>query len=334
MSVKISIIIKALNEERNIARAIESAVVVVAALEGRGEVILADSLSTDRTIEVARTYPVRIVQLVDPADRSCGVGAEIGYRVARGEYLYILDADMTLDAEFVAAAVAALDADSTIAGAGGLIEEMNVVNAEFRGRVGKSTAHLQPGEVDRLNGGGLFRKSAVDKLGYLTNRNLHAFEEYELAVRLRADGWRLVRLNQVAVKHYGHTDASFTLLWRRWHARYAWGGGELLRETWGTGHFGAVLRGIRLYRQGAVVAAWWLALFATGGFALFYSSAGWLVLAMLGAPFVAAAIRRKSIADGAYVVAFQNLYAAGIIAGLTAAKRGDPRTAPGLQILK
>lgn len=334
MSVRISIIIKALNEERNIAHTLESALAVVDAVGGSAEVILADSLSTDRTVEIAKTYPIRIVQLLDTADRCCGVGAEIGYRIARGEYLYILDADMALDPEFVVAAVAALDADSTIAGVGGLIEEMNIVNAEFRGRVGKSTAHLQPGEVDRLNGGGLFRKSAVDKLGYLTNRNLHAFEEYELAVRLRANGWRLVRLNQVAVKHYGHTDASFALLWRRWRARYAWGAGELLREAWGSHYFGTVLRSIQLYRQGAMVAAWWMAALISGGLALLYPGVWWLVGALLTTPFVAAAVRRKSIADGVYVVAFQNLYTAGIIAGFFAAKRGDPRVAPVLRELK
>ena len=36
---------------------------------GRGEVVLADSCSRDRTVAVAAAYPVRIVQLMDPRDR-------------------------------------------------------------------------------------------------------------------------------------------------------------------------------------------------------------------------------------------------------------------------
>ena len=44
----VSIIIKALNEERYIATAIESALIALAGLDG--EVILADSGSSDRTI--------------------------------------------------------------------------------------------------------------------------------------------------------------------------------------------------------------------------------------------------------------------------------------------
>ena len=44
----VSVIIKALNEEKHIARAIESALRAVSTVGG--EVILADSASTDRTV--------------------------------------------------------------------------------------------------------------------------------------------------------------------------------------------------------------------------------------------------------------------------------------------
>ena len=48
---RVSVIIKAFNEERNICAAIESSLAAVA--EVGGEVILADSSSTDRTVELA-----------------------------------------------------------------------------------------------------------------------------------------------------------------------------------------------------------------------------------------------------------------------------------------
>ena len=47
----VSVIIKAFNEEKNIVAAIESSLAAVA--EMGGEVILADSHSTDRTVELA-----------------------------------------------------------------------------------------------------------------------------------------------------------------------------------------------------------------------------------------------------------------------------------------
>lgn len=332
--MKISVVIKSLNEEENIARVIESALETIERVGG-GEVIIADSLSSDSTIDLASAYPVRIVQIVQETDRCCGIGAEIGYRIAHGEYLYLVDADMVLDSDFLIAATSLLDNDKTVAGVGGFVEEMNIVNAEFRGRVGGNVAHLRPGDVDRLNGGGLFRKSAIDQLGYLTNRNLHAFEELELAVRLRAHGWRLIRLGMTAAKHFGHTDASFTLLYKRWHTQYAWGGGELLRETWKTPYIGTVLHSIRIYRQGIVIILWWLSILAALFLVINNTSNWWpIFLGILLAPFLAAVVRRRSLMDGIYVVAFQNVYTAGLFAGFFATPRGDPTGEITVRILK
>ncbi len=88
----VSVIIKALNEEANIARAIESALTAVETIGG--EVILADSRSTDKTVEIALRYPVRIVRLVDSNERSC-VLLQLGFQEAR-EFVYVLDGDMRL----------------------------------------------------------------------------------------------------------------------------------------------------------------------------------------------------------------------------------------------
>ncbi len=59
----VSIVIKALNEERHIAAAIESAIAALEGMRGDGEIILADSASTDRTVEIAANYPIKIVSL-------------------------------------------------------------------------------------------------------------------------------------------------------------------------------------------------------------------------------------------------------------------------------
>ena len=77
----VSIVIKALNEERHVAAAIESA---LAALDGiDGEVILADSCSTDRTVAIAGRYPIKIVSLLRIEDRSCGAGVSSATSTAR-----------------------------------------------------------------------------------------------------------------------------------------------------------------------------------------------------------------------------------------------------------
>jgi glycosyltransferase involved in cell wall biosynthesis len=100
----VSVIIKALNEERNIASAIESALAAVAGLDG--EVILADAASTDRTIEIARQYPIKIVQLSNIKDRSCGAGGQLGFQYSRGRFVCFIDGDMQLHQGFLPAAEA------------------------------------------------------------------------------------------------------------------------------------------------------------------------------------------------------------------------------------
>src|SRR5580704_7273961 len=82
---RVSIIIKALNEERNIAAAIESAIAALAGLDG--EVILADSLSTDQTVAIARRYPITIATLKSIEARSCGAGAQLGFQHSKGEFI-------------------------------------------------------------------------------------------------------------------------------------------------------------------------------------------------------------------------------------------------------
>jgi glycosyltransferase involved in cell wall biosynthesis len=99
----VSIIIKALNEERHIAATIESALAALAGIDG--EVILADAASTDRTVEIAERYPIQIVRLGRIEDRSCGAGAQLGYQYSRGEYLCLIDGDMRLHRGFIQAAV-------------------------------------------------------------------------------------------------------------------------------------------------------------------------------------------------------------------------------------
>lgn len=109
--------IKALNEEEHIAAAIASALAAVARVGG--DVVLADSGSTDRTLEIARTFPIRIVQLANLDERCCGAGAQLAFQHATGEFFYLLDGDMELDPAFIDAGIAFLRDHPGHAGVGG-----------------------------------------------------------------------------------------------------------------------------------------------------------------------------------------------------------------------
>lgn len=317
---ELSVVVKALNEERNIERTLRY---VLAAIEGRdAEVILADSLSSDRTVEIARGLPVRIVQLAHAADRGCGVGAQLGYQFSHGRYVLIMDGDMDLQKDFVDAALIRLEQDPSVAGVGGSIVDVNLGNIEYRARRARAPRDGMAGAVDRLNGGGLFRREAIEAIGYLTNRNLHACEELEQALRLCSGGWRLERLPIVAAHHHGHTTATWALMVRRWKSRYVCGAGELLRAAVGRPYFWVA---VRTQRHLFVVVGWWGSLLLLMAAALAGAwPALWVAcIALVLLPVALMSWRRRSFSVGLYSVAARCLDTLGLLRGLMQAQK-DP----------
>jgi glycosyltransferase involved in cell wall biosynthesis len=302
----VSIIIKALNEERHIAAAIESA---LGALAGHdGEVILADSASTDRTIAIAERYPIKIVRLNDPEDRCCGAGAQLGFQYSSGKFLYLMDGDMLLDAGFLSAGIRFLQQHPAVAGVGGAIVHRDVVNLEYEQRVKRRDPDCRPGAVTRLNGSGLYRRSAIDDIGYLTDRNLHACEELDLAARLIARGWALARIDCHAIDHFSRAGNARRLLLRRIMTRHAFGPGELARASLFGPHFGFVIRNERNILLSGLVAAWWsciavVALLAGG------MPAALVIAALVLFPFAVMSWRWRSPRNGVYSVAVWNALA-------------------------
>lgn len=321
----VSIVIKALNEERHIAAAIESAMAALEAVRGQivGEIILADSASTDRTVEIAVEYPIKIVTLLRPADRSCGTGVQLAYQYSTGDFICLIDGDMVLHAGFLPAALDFLAANPQHAGVGGLIVERQTGNIEYIKRARDPRSDLLPGEVTRLDCGGVYRRAAIETVGYLGDRNLHGSEEFELGARLRARGWKLARIAVEAIDHHGHSGNGYALLRRRWTSRFAFSTGEILRATFGTRAFPLVLQKLRweLFLF-AAVHAWWLCLIAAAFLAGFPEAVA-AVTAVALVPFVTMALRCRSLDIGLYSVSAWNVYAAGLWPGLLH-RRTDP----------
>jgi len=313
---RVSVVIKALNEEANIAAAIETC--LVALRDVGGEVILADSCSTDGTVREASRYPVRIVQLARQADRSCGAGPQLGYQHSQGEYVYIMDGDMKMVPGFLEQALTFLAQHPEIAGVGGRVVELNQESLEYRERgerERRAESQRAPGQVDRLDGGGLYRRRAIEEAGYFSDRNLHSYEEFDLAVRLRALGWKLWRLPADAVTHYGHETPPYQLLMRRWRSRYACGLGELARGALGQPQMKLVLRGVRELRLYASVLAWWLVLLAVPFWPLSALDRVAMLLLLAVAPFTVMAWRKRSFTRALYSVTSWCVQAAGLVRG-------------------
>jgi glycosyltransferase involved in cell wall biosynthesis len=306
----LSVVIKAYNEEANIARCLSS---VVSAVDlTTTEIILADSLSADRTVAVAESFPVRIIQLARAADRSCGAAAQAGFQIARGQYLLLLDGDMALEPAFLPAALDRFAKNPALAGIGGHVIEMSQ-SLEYQQRNVRPDPDMLPGTVSQLSGGGLYRMEALRTVGYLANRNLHSCEEFELAIRLASKGWKLERIDVPYVRHWGHETPPYRLLASRWKNGYFRGPGEVIRGLLGTPLFPDAIQKARLFLS---VVAWWICLAAVATIVAWGVRGSGVVLAILALlPLTALLLRKRSLSVAFYSFALWNVHAAALITG-------------------
>ena len=237
----VSIIVKALNEERRIRHCLEAAIDEASQVDG--EVILVDSLSTDRTVELASQYHrVQIVQFLDARDVNCGAAVQLGYQRSKGDYIYVLDADMVLQSGFIQHALQILSKDSKLAGVGGKIIDTRVRTLADRRRVAHAESLTSDRFVGELGGGGLYKREAIEAVSYLSNRYLRAYEEADLGARLHSKGWKLLRTSRPAVVHEGHLESNWQMLVRLWRNGRAAATGAFMRSSLSEPWFHLVVR--------------------------------------------------------------------------------------------
>lgn len=315
----VSVILKTLNEEARVGAAIES---VLTAFEGiGGEVIVADGGSRDRTLAIAARYPVRVVQL-EPAIRpSCGIGPQLGFQYSREPFICLMDGDMLLDPDFLPEALAYLDSNPRVAGVTGHVEEMNDTSLEYIRRGRRVSPERRTGAIDRMNGGGLYRRNAVEQAGYLSDRNLHGYEEFDLGLRLRARGWSLHRLDRRFVRHFGHAINAYSLLLRRWKSGYLRGIGELLRAALGKPQWRRLIEDLPELKLWAGVYLWLIAMIVLP-FALPSPAMGLALDAILTAGIVGAmSLRQRSLSLGLYAVVAWVFHAAALPLGFLQSRK-------------
>ena len=315
----VSVIIKTLNEEAKIAATIESALAALGPVGG--EVIVADSGSRDRTVEIALGYGVVVAQIAPPALPSCGIGPQLGYQHSRHPFLCLIDGDMILDPQFLPRALAFLADNPKAAGVTGHVEEMAVANLEFSRRAGRDAPEKRVGPLDRMNGGGLYRRAAIEDVGYFSDRNLHGYEEFDLGARLRAAGWTLHRLDRRFVGHYGHTENSYRLLLRRWRSKYLFGIGELLRASLGRPYFFSLFGELPELKLWVGIYLWWA---SSLGLLLLLPDkalAAALVVGLAAAAVLAMAVKKRSLRMGLYTVVAWFFHAAALPVGFLRRRR-------------
>jgi glycosyltransferase involved in cell wall biosynthesis len=189
---ELSVVIIARNEEQNIGQCIAS-VLRETALR-RSEILFVDSASTDRTVDIAREYPIAIARLA-PERLSPSAGRWQGTRLVHGEYLFFVDGDMMVMDGWVSKAMEALE-DPRLAAVAGRLFWVLPGEPLTLGR----RDDLPLGRVPGLGGAAVYRRRALEECGGF-NPYLRGEEERELAFRLSLRGYFVERVDVPMAYH-------------------------------------------------------------------------------------------------------------------------------------
>jgi glycosyltransferase involved in cell wall biosynthesis len=311
----ISFIVKTYNEEAKIAACLESILAAAHEVPNPCEIIVADSVSADRTVEIAKRYAVSVVQFANPKERGCGAGVQLGFQHSRGEWVFIIDGDMTLAPGFLAQALAHLTAHPQLAGVSGVLVDTAVRNTFDHYRVVNEVGRQARAEKS-LGGGGVYRRSAIARCGgYAANQNLKGWEESELGMRLLSTGYGLERLGVAAIHHTGHNQSTWRVLHSLWRSRRAMSSGVLIKQAWP--HAWRWVP-VRMMAAPLCLTLWW-GLFGIS-LAWGLGSGQWLMaqglFAALALGFTAFALRKKSLRHAFMSFGLWHFHAASILLGL------------------
>jgi glycosyltransferase involved in cell wall biosynthesis len=236
--VELSIVLISKNQEWNIARLIES---VLTHTNGfRTEVILVDSASADRTVDIARSYPITILRLSADQRLTPSAGRYIGSKYAKGALLLFLDGDMELAQSWVQSAGEVLQANSKAAAVTGHVLDVS----PSRHEMGVSAERIYTGtvtEASRTGGAVMIRRSVMQQVGSF-NPYLFSEEEPELCLRIRHAGYRILHIDRPIAWHHSPPSEALTTLLGRWRRRLYLGTGQVLRYHFGTPLFWPYLR--------------------------------------------------------------------------------------------
>lgn len=181
------------------------------------QIVYVDSGSTDGSVELARRMGAEVVELDTSRPFAAGRARNEGFRCLRAkfpraEYVQFVDGDCQVVEDWRDAALGALAARPDVAVVAGRRRE-RYPEASIYNTLCDVEWDTPIGEAMACGGDSLMRVAAFETVGGFDD-NLIAGEEPELCARLRARGFRILRIDAEMTLH----DASmfrFSQWWRR-----------------------------------------------------------------------------------------------------------------------
>ncbi len=193
--VDLSIIVITKNEERDIVKCLDQLCKINFLSK---EIILVDSNSSDKTRELARKYPIKIINMVKSNVYSAPAGRNIGLDNAKGKFILFIDGDQVLNIPWLRKYIKFLEREDYDAVFGQYVhinagEDFNgfqKLAKEVRGyrKVGLVGTFLIKDSID-------LRKEKFDPF-------MKGEEEKDLAYRLDSKGKKILCSDEIMAAHF------------------------------------------------------------------------------------------------------------------------------------
>ena len=220
---KISIIIPCRNEEKYIAKCLDSIISQDYPKENL-EVLVVDGMSEDNTREIVKKYAEKslFIKLLDNPKKFTNFAFNIGVKAAKGEIVMIMGAHAGYEKDYVSKCVKYLkeyNADNV----GGIMKTMAKEETIVAKAIALSMSHFfgtggvrfrtgskEVMEVDTVFGG-CYKREVFNKIG-LFNEKLHRSQDMEFNIRLKRAGGKIILAPDIVNYYYPKSNFKDFLL--------------------------------------------------------------------------------------------------------------------------
>lgn len=249
--------------------------------------IYVDSGSVDGSVAFARMQGATVVELPADAPFTAALARNAGLAaVGDAELVQMVDGDCALDEGWLAAARSALAAEPDLGVVFGRRRE-RFPEASVYNRLCDEEWDVPVGEAMSCGGDALFRRAALDQVGGY-DPALIAGEEPDLCQRMRAQGWRVRRIDAEMTLH----DAGMTRF-GQWWRRAERGGHAFAELAWRHG-----AAGDSHWRREVKRIAGWAGALPAAALAAALLTGGWGAALLLAYPAQAARIAWRKRREG------------------------------------
>jgi glycosyltransferase involved in cell wall biosynthesis len=190
---KLAIVVITRNEEDHIADCLAALIVALRNFPTT-RVIVVDSCSSDRTVDIARNFPVEIYRYHGPLF-SAAAGRTVGFSYTRSEYVLFIDGDCCIEPKWLEQGLSALESAPSAGVVYGQRREVFENATEDAIRAAPKASEYG------LGGNGLYKSEVMRLVGGF-NPFLPADEEAELLARIKASGFGELAISDLMFTHY------------------------------------------------------------------------------------------------------------------------------------